>query len=316
MIKRGASVIFLSALATCSVTAVTTPTPDGGTNNPFSPDAGTGPGNDAGGLHDTGTGVEAGPTDCRTQATTTISSNGNFYVSPRFSPDGSQIAVQSFSGFTFQDILVLDRCGKVLHSLGVTADARSGALLPLAWSPDGSAVYFLGQMGEMSVRKVPVAGGASTIVYTGPNTEFDLSPDGTNSVYDGSNGLTLYPLPNGPGVDLGNLIGGSPRFSPDGKKISFITNAVIRVVALDTKVAMNVVDLTNDFGLGGAVWAPDGASLIAPTKTGVERITLADGTKKTLVALAQVSAVDVTKDGTALVYALNGQPDLTVITGF
>src|SRR5688572_22236372 len=49
-------------------------------------------------------------------------SGGLLYTNPRWSADGTQIAVLSWQGFSINDAVVIDRCGEVESSLGITAE--------------------------------------------------------------------------------------------------------------------------------------------------------------------------------------------------
>ncbi|MEK7253152.1 MAG: amidohydrolase, partial [Bacteroidota bacterium] len=96
----------------------------------------------------------------------------------------------------------------------------------------------------------------------------DVSPDGKSIVFDLLGDIYTIPLSGGKGVPLRTGIAWEvqPRFSPDGKKISFTSDAGggdnIWVMKADGTDARQVTK--EDFRLlNNAVWMPDGEYLVA-----------------------------------------------------
>lgn len=229
--------------------------------------------------------------------------------SPRFSPDGSQIAYQRQEGDGY-GVAVVSASGGESRTLATDANY----LTAMTWTADGREILYYANNG---IRAVPVAGGAGRLVVNafaamGP----DLSPDGKSLVY-GTNGGTmrLADLRSSPAVetDLG-VPGRSPRFSPDGSTIAFFDGTKIRRMDLGSKTVTDVVDSTADFG--GVDWFSDGQRLLAGTDRGIEILRLGATVDRTLVAdVFALMDVDLAPDDHRVAYGVNGQPDLYVLGG-
>jgi Tol biopolymer transport system component len=229
--------------------------------------------------------------------------------SPRFSPDGSQIAYRRQEGDGY-GVAVMQASGANSRTL-----ATDGSYLTaMTWTRDGTEVIYYGDSG---IRAVPVAGGTGRLVVNafaalGP----DLSPDGSLLVY-GTNGGTmrLADLRATPAIesDLG-VAGRSPRFSPDGSTIAFFDGEQIRLMDLASKAVTDVVDSTADFG--GVDWFTDGRRLLAGTDRGIEILKLGPPVERTLVNdQFALMDVDLSPDDGSVAYGVNGQPDLYVLSG-
>ena len=158
---------------------------------------------------------------------------------PRWSPDGSKIAFRSFGRGDYADssIYIMNADGSNLHQVvfdfsGVSGLAEIGAF---DWSPDGSRFVF--DIGA----------------HIGiPETRLT-----TNIFTTGVDGKDLVKL-----TDDIEVLNGSPRWSPDGRMIAFLSNSQdgtgskIQVMAGDGK---NRRTIANGFSPS---WSPDGSRIL------------------------------------------------------
>jgi Tol biopolymer transport system component len=239
----------------------------------------------------------------------------------RFSPgDGNRTAfVQSTrrvsdtdtSGKETFNVMVMNNLGT-----GRTPIALSGSrLVGPAWAPDGNTVYFASDEG---ISSVPAEGGvAPTVVVNDHSTvDPDISWDGKRLVYSGSDSyLKLVDLSNPTLVVDLNQKGVSPRFSPDGKTIAFADDQKIKTidpVTFKVKVLVNAGTY-----LASVDWFPDGKRMAMTSDAGVEIITLGPPADHDLVK-EQFGAqnLDVSTDGRYIIYNVNGDTSMYVISDF
>ncbi|MEZ4297373.1 MAG: hypothetical protein R3B70_20580 [Polyangiaceae bacterium] len=261
---------------------------------------GCGPG-DSGG---TGGGGGGGP------EVTELKFTGGPPAKPRFSPDDTLIAyVQSADAG--EELGVMTVAGEDRKNLG----PAGGYLSAPAWSPDGETLYFTSDDG---IKSIPAAGGTAEVVVTEfATTDPDVSADGTRLVFAQNGGpLRLVDLatPDMP-QDLGTS-GFSPRFSPDGKKIVYQSGFDLKIMDLASGDVTDVLDTGNY--LASADWLPEGDRLAAITDDGIEILTLGEGAPERELISDQFAAkdIDVSADGKSIVYAVNGQSSIFVLTGF
>ena len=81
----------------------------------------------------------------------------------------------------------------------------------------------------------------------------DLSPNGTELVYVGTNGLFVRRLNDLTPRRLTTEIGRDPRFSPDGSWVAYIANAELRKVPIGGGQPIKIVDSVGRYG-----WGPRG----------------------------------------------------------
>ncbi len=175
---------------------------------------------------------------------------GAVNVEPRFSPDGKRIAFVSTSYKGHFHIFAGEFSnGELKNMQRLTGETRSP--LPRyyysafdheispAWSPDGSELMFISNRGHIHGTggfwrmKAQPGVEAREIRYEETNwkTRPDISPDGSRVVYAsymGQQWHQLWVMPSQGGdpfpLSYGDFDNINPRWSPDGKKIAFISN--------------------------------------------------------------------------------------------
>lgn len=241
------------------------------------------------------------------------SEDGLSYTNPRFSPDGTEVAVLAWRGLAFDDIVITDRCGEEARKLGIRASAKAVSTWAPTWSPDGAQIYFVGS--EDSVRRVSREGGTSEIVYpsiSGP--VLDLSRDGRRLLY-AQGDFRILDLQTRTSTALG-VYGTSPRFSPDGTRLAYTRDRRIEIMELSTRDTQVVLSFQSLVRLSVA-WFSDGARLAITSEAGVEVVELTDPPTRRVVDDEPLARdVDVSRDDTAIGFGLNGRPSVRLIRGF
>jgi Tol biopolymer transport system component len=246
---------------------------------------------------------------------------GVWASSPRFSPDGAQLAYARNTGTnmltpTVTELAVMTAAGADSRSL--TSDGDD--LLCMVWTADGSELLYGSK--DTGMRLAQLSGGRSQFLFDTPDAlDPDLSPDGrwlVYGLYDGH--LQLVDLSQSPLVpsDLG-FSANSPRFSPDGATLALVTASKIRLFDLASQTFTDVIDTNNP--LGRVDWFPDGTRLLAGTERGIEIITLGPPAQRQTIGGASGSStatrdVDLSPDATSVAYTREGDPEVFVLTGF
>ena len=133
-----------------------------------------------------------------------------------WSPDGTKLALVAES----LAVMNADATGK--HTFGVGASY-------VAWSPDGSKLAYVstginGQAEGDIYTILPNGTGALRITTDGvARNSLAWSPDGTKLVYGAPHGVCVIPASGG--IVESPIQGKEPRWSPDGQRIIFVTNA-------------------------------------------------------------------------------------------
>ena len=197
-----------------------------------------------------GTSMELMSLDLASRAVRALTTGGAVNVEPRWSPRGDRLAFVSTSGTGHFLLHVADvRDGRLESAHALLADRRSTIpryyysafdhQINPAWTRDGLELVFVSNReiahGTGDIVRMPVDGRDRDRVVRHEETSWharpDVSPDGTRIVYSSYLGrqwqqLWLVPLDGGYPFPLtyGDYDDTSPRWSPDGRTIAFISN--------------------------------------------------------------------------------------------
>jgi Tol biopolymer transport system component len=208
-------------------------------------------------------------------------SQGNRDSGPAVSPDGRLIAFnavrQSGQGLWLMDMVTRSE-------VRLTGDADQ---LPRFTADGGSIVFTRTENGRQSVWRIPVIGGRPRLLLEDAS-DGDPSPDGVRIAYiagttdsagvrarlmvaksDGTDGRELW--------SRGSVVLGSPRWSPDGKRLALGTsasqNASSKIVLVDVSNGSSR-DFVAPSGavLSNAVWDGTGNRLIVAEGVGLTAV--------------------------------------------
>ncbi|MFP2927791.1 TolB family protein [Pyxidicoccus sp. 3LG] len=252
----------------------------------------------------------------RPSVRTLRSESGRSWGSPRFSPDGTRIAfLRAGEGIDGPyELAVMKEDGTDVRVLADNGTYLTNA----AWSRDGSRIYYSGDEG---IYSIPSTGGTPTLESDAfAAAGVDLSPDGRWLAY-GTNGsgLHMLDLTTHTSEQL-NEDGAAPAFSPDGTRLAYLSTWFteqdeVRVLTLATQ--QSVLVASDGTYLSTSDWLPDGR-LAAITEEGITLFDLTGATPLGRLVHDAVAAkeLDVSPDGRKMAYAINGQSDLFVLTGY
>ena len=213
------------------------------------------------------------------QRTRLTNQNVSYYDTyPRFSPDGRQIAFIRWQNGTSSDVYLLTLGSGQLRQL--TFDQKR--IPDLQWDPNGEGIYFISNREENNrLWRVPVGGGAPELLARAPVDleNISLSPTGEILAFTQSLNDTVIDLfdistsgrdGQGPAPVRACTINSSrgddtPRFSPDGSRIAFVSNRTgWEEIWIASRDCSNAWQLTyfQQLGVGSPRWSPDGESIV------------------------------------------------------
>lgn len=195
---------------------------------------------------------------------------------PKFSPDGNRIAFLRSWSHSSADVYLVDlRSGQ---EMALTRDR--GKLTNLDWSPDGQKIYFVSnRMINQRIWSLDLQTGALQMIKGLPIDieDFTLSPDGKTLAYVQAMIDTIVDLrplssPSSTPACVINSSRGddSPRLSPDGKKLVFVSNrSGFYELWISNSDCTGNVQLTNfsGHGVGSPRWSPDGRAIVFDRST-------------------------------------------------
>jgi Tol biopolymer transport system component len=259
---------------------------------------------------------QTGPTSTALGAPT-----GQQFWEGRWSPDGKKIALHhaTVGSMGVDSIGVMEESGA---NLALIADAGT-YLASVAWAPDGAAIYYSGNDG---IFKIPAAGGASSLVKTAfAAMNIDVSKDGKRLTYSTNGSTSFYVLDLTDGGQTSIPNGEAARFSPDGTQLAYVARQDEPDGGNQEhfKLYKFADQSVSELGLAGTYlasicWFPDGKKLAVTSDDGIELLTPGQspvGRSKVFDAFA-ATGCDVHPDGTKILYRVNGQLGLRVLTGF
>jgi Tol biopolymer transport system component len=233
--------------------------------------------------------------------------------SPRFSPDGQRLSFNHNSGGNA--LAVIGRDGKNLQVLAEQCERFCES----AWHPTSGEIFFFSR--NATVYAVASSGGTPRLVtkpYQAPKG-LDVTQDGQTLGFQAHDVILFKLADNTERAIASQSDVYGLRFSPEGKRLLYrdFSTDDIRIRSLESETTTTVLDTGNY--LSAADWFPDGNQLAVVTDTGLELLTLQGSgapTRKMLKEGTAFKDVDVSPDGKAIAYAVNGQRSLFVLTGF
>src|SRR5262245_55931597 len=192
--------------------------------------------------------------------------------SPAFSPDGRQVAFVRVMSAVVGEVYIVSLDGG--EGKRLTFDGAGAS--PLAWTPNGREIVFSSRHGGKSrLFRVPVEGGAPEwLAATGADAHYPaFSREGNrlawrqNMVDTDIFRLAIKAETPAPLTDLivSTALEASPRYSPDGKRIVFVSNrSGSDEIWVCGSEGENPVRLTSFRGplAGSPSWSPDGKQIV------------------------------------------------------
>ena len=197
-----------------------------------------------------GEAIELWLLDVTSGRTRQLTQGGAVNVEPRWSPDGQRVVYVSTAYHRHFHLFVAEvHEGQPNNPVRLTEENKSS--LPRyyyspydheinpTWTRDGQAVVFVSNRGRIhgtgGFWRAPAVPGAQAVELRYEETNWqarpDFSPDGTRLVYSsylGRNWLQLWLMPANGGEPFALTFGEwdetSPRWSPDGAQLAFISN--------------------------------------------------------------------------------------------
>lgn len=225
----------------------------------------------------------------------------------RISSDNSKIVV-NYRKDSQDQIAIMNRDGSDINILMVEASYLSAP----TWSDDGAKIIVNGD----GIRRMNIDGTEDELLVDAfAATEPDISRDGKKLTWGVNGGsLNIMDLETKEVTRL-ELTGGSPRFSPDGSKIAFSDGTAIRLMNSDGTGVENIISGELSY-LTSVSWLPDGKRLAITSSRGVELVDIDEKSRKTIADGFATKDIDVSPDGSLLVYGINGQTGLSFLTNF
>ena len=265
--------------------------------------------------------TDGGDTDAGVTSKEFAAPTGQQFWEARWSPDGKKIAMHhsTLGPMSVDSIGVIDEGG---GNLALVADAGT-YLASVAWVPGGASIYFSGTAG---ILKVATTGGPVTLVKSAfAAMNIDVSKDGQRLTYsiNGTNDVTLLELSDGGQTTIGK--GEAARFSPDGTQLAYVARKTEPDGGTDEHFMLYKFSDKSvaDIGVAGTYlasvcWFADNKRLALTSANGIELMSLDQTplTRRKLIDAFASTGCDVHPDGTRILYRVNGQRGINVLSGF
>ena len=178
------------------------------------------------------------------------------------------VAVGVAVGFAFTYFLTRSEpVPKASHYVQLTRDGKRKNLV----GSDGSRIYlYISGSDYQGLAELSTDGGEPKqlpIIPARNMQVLSLSGDGTKFLVLDGLGFPprgpFYSLPvlGGSPRRLGNIVGQDARWSPDGKMLAYSSGGDLFTAKDDGSEPRKLISLTDQFGLFGLVWSPDGSHL-------------------------------------------------------
>ncbi len=216
--------------------------------------------------------AESGPKDNRIKRLAIMDSDGanhqfltsgqSIAISPRFSPDYSDIVYVSYLGQRVRVYVmnVATRAQRVVY------ESANASFAP-RWSPDGQFILFsMSVAGNTDIYRIPLGGGTPRRLTDHPGIDVggSYSPDGRRIVFesDRSGGQQIYVM-NADGAQQQRISSGggryaTPEWSPRGDLIAFTRLAGNFSIGIMTPAGGGERTLTNGWQDEAPTWSPNG----------------------------------------------------------
>jgi Tol biopolymer transport system component/DNA-binding winged helix-turn-helix (wHTH) protein len=194
--------------------------------------------------------------------------------SPAFSPDGKQLAFVRVISAVVGEVYLVSLDGGEPKRL--TFDG--GGVSNLAWTPNGREIVFASRRdGKNRLFRIPVEGGAPEwLAATGSDAQYPaFSREGNRLAWrQDTSDEDIFRLalkggpenmPPGAGLIVSTALEASPRYSPDGKRIAFVSNrSGSDEIWVCGSEGENPIRLTSFRGplAGSPSWSPDGKQIV------------------------------------------------------
>jgi hypothetical protein len=238
------------------------------------------------------------------------------FKSARFSPDGTHIAFHSVISGT-RDIVGIMRTDATEKMELATTNSN---ITSVAWSPDGTFIYFTSDTGIEEVA--PTGAGGVTHVTDAPNaTELDVSADGAALLWIRTPDTLMSLQRNQTGATAQEQMhhGRYPRFDEDGAVPGFVyvgengTQHPLQRDILGTGGQSGFV--TMDLGAFPSVSVLGQNLFVITSMAGIERVTQA-GVRSPISSEKKAMNVDASADGKHVLYVVSDSPELNIASGF